>query len=84
MPESHNKMSIEKFGTIVSLLFSIITFAFTFGVLYGQVAENTKFREAAMQDMGKQREDLASIRTSVEYLVKESDEERQMNRERVK
>ena len=76
------QITLADVGVIFSLFASVTTGSFVFGVMYGDVAENTKFREAAMEDMSRQREDLASIRTSIEYLVKESDLERELTRKK--
>lgn len=74
------KLTLAEIGVIFSLLMSIVTGSFVFGVMYGQVSENTKFREVAMRDMLTTREDIASIKTSVEYLVEDNKDNRSSKR----
>lgn len=82
LQEFRGKLTLAEIGVIASLLISLVTGAFTFGVLYGQVQENTKFRLTAQADMTEMREDIASIKTYVQYLVDRDKEQRDINRER--
>ncbi len=70
-------MTLSDVGVIAALLTSVITASFVFGVMYGQVAENTEFRKSVQPTLNKQAEDLASIKTSLEYLVERDKEARQ-------
>lgn len=81
--EFQAKLTLTDIGVIFSILASVITGAFVFGVLYGQVAENTKFRVEASKELVDQGKDLASIKTSVDYIVKTIDENRQESLERL-
>ena len=82
--ELKGKLTITEIGVILSLLLSVITGAFTFGVMYGEVRENTRFREQSQRDITMMKEDISSIKTSVQHLVDAQKEDRQYHRERSK
>jgi hypothetical protein len=73
------KLTLAEVGVIASLMISVVTGGFTFGVLYGQVTENTKFRESSQLELKRQGEDIAAIKTSVQYLVDRDKEHRLRN-----
>ena len=62
-------MTLADVGVVVALVASIINAGFVFGVLYSQVAENTQFRKDMQPTLIEQTKDIASIKTSLEYLV---------------
>lgn len=78
--EIRGKLTLAEIGVIASLLTSLVTGAFVFGVMYGQVSENTKFRESAAGELKDQGETLASIKTSVDFLVEQNKEMRRNRR----
>ena len=75
------KLTLTEIGLIISLVLSGFTAAFTFGVIYGEVRENTRFREASQRDITTMKEDIASIKTSVQHLVDSTKEDREYHRE---
>jgi preprotein translocase subunit SecF len=72
-------MPFEKMGLLVTLLTSVLTAGYVFGYLQGQVSENTEFRKSSQLELKMQGQDIAAIKTSVEYLVERDKEQRQRN-----
>lgn len=64
------KRSLEwaEIGVIVSIALSVVTFAFTLGVIYGDVQRNTK----DIDEMKPLAERVAKIEAGVDFLVQEA------------
>lgn len=74
-----SKITLVEVGVIVSLLASIGTGVFTMGVLYGEVRENTRYRQSSTATQIEMREDIADIKANVNFLTEQAREQRQRN-----